>query len=185
MADNYRVLFANSANIRIGNKNVKKGLEFSDNDNIDWTSDNQALKVINLSTNRIMIIAKKAFERKNAKSLVDYLHKVKRLSTRDYETGSVVADSVFYLLDTLRVDAGKHYGDEMIDEVVVLINGATVSTKVLKSKDKKEFIITPNIYGGKKPSITHIDIVETDKNKGWRYYIYRNLRIEPLPINAD
>lgn len=183
MADNYRVLFANSANIRIGNQIARKGIKFNDNDKISWTSDNQALKVMNLSTNRIMIIAKKAFDRKNAKSLADYLRKVKHLSTRDYGTESVVADTVFYLLDTLRVDAGKHYGDDMIDEAVLIISGDTVTTNVIKSKDKKEFLITPKIYGGKNPSIVYIDIVETDKQRDWLYYVYRRLRIEPLPLS--
>lgn len=185
MADNFRVLFANSANIRIGNQIARKGIEFNDNDKISWTSNNQALKVMNLSTNRIMIIAKKAFDRKNAKSLADYLRKVKHLSTRDYGTESVVSDTVFYLLDTLRVDAGKHYGDDMIDEAVLIISGDTVTTNVIKSKDKKEFLITPKIYGGKNPSMVYIDIVETDKQRDWRYYVYRRLRIEPLPKNAD
>lgn len=185
MADNYRVLFANSANIRIGNQIARKGIEFNDNDKISWASHNQALKVINLSTNRIMIISKKAFDRKNAKSLVDYLRKVKHLSTRDYETKNVITDTVFYLLDTLRVDAGKHYGDDMIDEVVVMIGGEIVTTNVLKSKDKKEFLITPKIYGNKYPCTVYIDIIETDKQRDWRYYIYRHLRVEPLPNNAD
>lgn len=185
MADNYRVLFANSANIRIGNQIARKGIVFNDNDNISWTSDNQALKVLNLSTNRIMIIAKKAFDRKNAKSLADYLRKVKHLSTREYGTESVVADTVFYLLDTLRVDAGKHYGDDMIDEAVLIISNDTITTNVIKSKDKKEFLITPKIYGGKNPSMVYIDIVETDKQRDWRYYIYRRLRIEQLPMRVN
>ena len=184
-ADNYRVLFANSANIRIGNQIARRGLEFSDNDQIGWTSDDQALKVVNLSTNRVMIIAKKAFDRKNVKSLADYLLKIKHLSTRDYKAEGVVIDTVFYLLDTLRIDAGKHYGDGMIDEAVVIVKGKTIITKVLKSKDKKEFLVTPNIYGGMNPSIVYIDIVETDKQRDWRYYVYRRLRIEPLPKNTN
>ena len=184
MADNYRVLFTNSANIRIGNQIARKGIEFNDSNKISWTSDNQALKVMNLSTNRIMIIAKKAFDRKNAKSLADYLRKVKHLSTRNYGKESVGVDTVFYLLDTLRVYAGKHHGADLIDEVILVIGGDTITTNVIKSKDKKNFLITPKIYGGKNPSIVYIDIVETDKQRDWRYYVYRRLRVEPLPLSV-
>lgn len=183
-ADNYRVLFANSKNIRIGNQIAQKGMMFNDNDEIVWTSENQALKVINLSSKKIMIIAKKSFDRKNAKSLGDYLYKRNPLSTRDYGE-FVVTDTVFYLLDTLRINAGKHYSDGVIDEAVVIIAGDTIVTQIQKSKNKKEFILTRKIFGNKNPNSVYVDIRETDKQRNWQYYIYRRLRVEPLPFNAD
>lgn len=181
MADNYRVLYTNSNNIRIGNQIARKGLEFSDSEKIVWTSDNQALKLLNLSTHRIMVIAKKTFDRKRAKSLADLKH----LSTRDYGVANIVTDTVLYLLDTLQIDAGKYYGDNMVDEAIVVIDGDSIVTKIQKSKDKREFILTRQIYGGKNSCVIYLDIVETDRQRNWRYYIYRRLRVEPLPMNAD
>lgn len=184
-ADNYRVLYANSRNIKIGNKNAKKGLTFNDKEPITWTSDKQALKVINLSNNRVIVITQKGFNRKKTKSIADYLSKVKHLSTREYNTTNLVADTVLYLLDTLLIDAGKHYGDNMIDEVYVNINGQSIVTKVQKTENKKEFILSRNILGGHYPQLIYVDILETDSTRDWKYYIYKKLRIELLPLNTD
>ena len=184
-ADRYQVLFANSEKIIIGKQVAKKGLIFSDEDHIIWTSETQALKVLNLSTNTVMVIAKKGFDRQKAQSLADYLHKVKHLSTRDYNTATVLTDTICYLLDTLRIDAGNHYGGEVIDEVVFKVDGELVTSKIQKTKDGTEFILTRQIYVTKKAKPVYLDIIETDKQRDWRYYVYRKLYIEPLPINAD
>lgn len=184
-ADSYQVLFANSEKITIGKQVAKRGLIFSDEDHIIWTSETQALKVLNLSTNMVMVIAKKGFDRQKALSLADYFHKVKHLSTRDYNTATILTDSICYLLDTLRIDAGNHYGDEVIDEVVLKIDGELVTSKIQKTKDKKEFILTRQIFATKKAKPVYLDIIETDKQRDWRYYVYRKLYIEPLPLNSD
>ena len=184
-ADTYKVLYANSENIKIGNQPAKKGVTFNDKDRIIWTSGEQALKVLNLSTNHVMVIAKRAFDRQRARSLADYLHRVKHMSTRDFGTASVVTDTVYYMLDTLLIDAGKHYGDDKIDKAIVIINGDSVVTQIKKTQDKKEFVLTKSIFGSKTPQLVYIDIVETDVKREWVYYVYRRLRIESLPMRTD
>lgn len=184
-ADKYKVLFANSEKIVIGKQVAKKGLIFSDEDEIVWTSEKQALKVLNLSTNQVMIIVQKQFVKQKAQSLADYFNKTRHLSTRDYGTPIAAADTVHYLLDTLLIDAGKHYGNGVIDEVVMRIDGELVTARIQKTKDKKHFILTHQIYAKKKAKPVFLDIIETDRQKDWKYYVYRRLYVEPLPMHAD
>ena len=56
-ADKYKVLYVNSTGIKIETKNVAVGSVFTDKDKIVWTDDQQAMKVINLNTNRVMVLA--------------------------------------------------------------------------------------------------------------------------------
>lgn len=184
-ADNYKVLYANSVNIRIGSQIATKGLVFNDEEKITWTSDSQALKVLNMSTNRVIIIAQKAFCRRDSKSLADYLSKVKHLSTREYGTASIVVDTVYYLLDTLKIDAGENYGDEITDQVILCVNGQSKAAKVQKTQDHKEFVLTRKLFDEINQRAFYIDIVETDRLKDWKYYIYRRLRIELLPMSTN
>ena len=182
-ADRYRIIYANSDKIRIGDRIAKKGMEFDDKEPIVWTSDDQALRVFNLSNKRVGEITAKESRTKKSQSLSSVISRSEQLSTREWGTAVVVVDTVRYLLDTLLLDAGTHYGDVVTDEAIVRIGNSTITTKLRKTPDKREFIITRDILGGRAPRTVYLDIVETDKE--WRYYIYRRLHIEVLPLKTD
>ena len=183
-ADTYQVLLANSENIRIGDRPAVAGMQFDDSDPIHWSSDQQALKVLNLSLNRVMVIAAKAFRATGSKTLADLLYQTKHLSTRDYGQTAAPADTVLYLLDTLRLKAGPHYGNGVIDQAVATVSGQRIVTPLQKTADRSAFILTRSIAGGKNPQTLYLDIVETDPEKDWQYCLYRRLRIDLLPLKA-
>ena len=105
LADKYKVLYVNSPDIRIGANNAVIGNVFTDRDKIVWGNDRQAIKVLNLNTNRVIVLAAKALKKKNASSLYEYLTSTKHLSTRGIRRPKAIEtwqiDSTLYLLDTL------------------------------------------------------------------------------------
>ena len=183
-ADKYKVLYTNSSKIKIADKLAVKGLVFEDRNQIQWTSNDQAIKVLNMTTNRISIIPAVVYKKNRAESLYDLLVKVNHMSTRGYGAVKIEADTICYLLDTLRIDAGVHYGKSISDLAILVMDGDTIITNLQKN-NKNEFVLTRKIYGGKKAKPAYLDVVETDTDKDWIYYVYRKLRIEPLPLNAD
>ena len=91
-ADKYKVLYLNSPDIKVGNKTIVVGNVFDDKDAIKWTSEQQAMKVMNLNTNRVMVLAAKALKKKKSNSLYEYLTSTKHLSTRDLKKRRLVEE---------------------------------------------------------------------------------------------
>ena len=181
-ADRYKVLYVNATGIKIDKKNVVVGNEFSDKDIIEWTDDQQAMKVINLNTNRIVVLAAKALKKKNVSSLYDYLTSTKHLSTRGLNTTTKLlyewqVDSTLYLLDTLYI-ARPIIRDKSVVASSVDQNGSVYELPI--SKDGKSYLITKDIYKRQTPYPITISIKEYDKNMYWEYTVYRNLIIEPV-----
>ena len=181
----YKVLYSNSSKIRIGGKPVAVGMVFDEKATVEWTSEEQAIKVLNMSTKRIRVIAAKALRKKGLASFADQVHKVNHLATREYAKEVIDVDTICYMLDTLRVFAGPHNGDDMIDEAIAYVNNDTIITQIPKSSDKKEFVLSRKIFGGKSPKVVYVDILETDEKMNWKYFVYRGLRIELLPLKVN
>lgn len=177
----YRVARLSPNEIRIGDRIAQIGMEFEDNEPIFWSTDNQGLEVINLENRKLYTISSNKFADRRPRSLIDHFQKSVRLSTREWGTTTVTVDTVRYMMTELYIDAGRDYGNDVIDEVVVSADGKTIVTRLRKTSDKKEFIITRDMLGvGNGSQTVYLDIVETDK--GWKYYIYRKLRIDVLPL---
>ena len=181
-ASKYKVLFINSSGIKVGTKTAIVGQVFSDKDRITWTNDQQAMKVINLDTKRIMVIAAKALKKKKASSLYDYLTTTRHLSTRSIKKHEVAEewqlDSTLYLLDTLYVKRPSH--PELAEARIVDVKGT--KRKLPTTKDGSYYIITREIYNHQPPYPIKVSIMEFDKMWNWEYVVYRNLIIEPLTI---
>ena len=181
----FMVLYANSSNITIGGKRVQKNMIFDYGEKIVWSSDKQALKVKNLSSGLIRVIPAKDFELNKSVSLYDYLHKRKHLSTRDINSRAFDVDTAYYLLDTLKIDAGRYYGKGTTDEIIAKVNGRTIRTAIERTLDKQQFILTRKIYDDLSAQVAYFDILETDAQMDWKYFIYRRIRIELLPLQTE
>lgn len=182
-ADRYKVLYVNATGIKIDKKNVVVGNEFSDKDIIEWTDDQQAMKVVNLNTNRIVVLAAKALKKKNVSSLYDYLTSTKHLSTRDMKKKRMLEewqlDSTLYLMDTLYISMPQRQSKSVVAKVIV--RQETVK-EIPLSHNGQYYILTRSIYGNSSPHPIKIDIIEYDPILRWEYTVYRNLIIEPLRI---
>ena len=108
-ADDYKIVQMNTNSIKIGNSICKQGDVFSDNDNIIWTNENQAMKAMNLKTKQIRLFVAKQFMKINARSIKHYFIKNVNLSTRGElssfsELEKMLSDTL-YLYDTMPVES--------------------------------------------------------------------------------
>lgn len=183
-ADRYKVLFANSKGIIINGTQAKKGLCFDDTNSIVWTSEEQVLKVLNLSTSKVYIISAKDYKKHHVISLSEYLHslfgQVNHLSTKEIET-----PTKRYLLDTLHIEASSFYAKKKKFSAITKIGTQAITTPLKWTKDKRNLIINRKIYGGRYPIPVDVDIIMTDKGSYHSEYLYQNIHIEPLPLNVD
>lgn len=81
-ADDYKILQMNTNTVKIGNTIRHQGETFSDNEQIFWSNDNQAIKAMNMRTKTIRMFAAKSFKSCNALSVKDYYLKNNQLSSR-------------------------------------------------------------------------------------------------------
>lgn len=184
-ADKYKVLYLNSPNIRVGNKTVVVGDVIDDKDAIKWTSEQQAMKVMNLNTKRMMVLAAKALKKKNVSSLYEYLTSTKRLSTRNPRKNRIIEewqlDSTLYLMDTLYISMPQGTTQSVVAKIIVR-QGEVKEIPI--NHNERYYIFTRSIYGNSSPHPLKIDIIEYDPKLNWEYSVYRNLIIEPIPIQA-
>ena len=185
-ADRYKVLYVNSTGIKIDKNNVVVGSIFSDKDNIVWTDNQQAMKVINMNTNRIIVLVAKALKKKKSTSLYEYLTSTKHLSTRDIKKTNTLEewkiDSTLYLLDTLKICRPQMRGNLVVASIVNE-KGKTIDLPI--SNDGKTYILTRSIFCDQVPYPSIFTIKEFDKEKNWEYVVYRRLIIEPVNIDTE
>ena len=178
-ADRYKVLFVNSTDIMIGNKTTVVGNIFDDKESIHWTSDQQAMKVVNLNTNRVMVFAAKALKKKKASSLYEYLTGSKHLSTRSLGQKHMEEwqlDTTLYVLDTLFLNTPARH-NPAAKAKLVMHQGREIPLSVKGN----QYIITRSLLAGQGSQPIRADIIEFDRSKNWTYTVYRNLNIELLP----
>lgn len=180
-ADRYKVLYVNSPGIKIETKNAVVGLVFSDKDKIVWASDQQAMKVVNLNTNRAMVLAAKALKKKNASSLYDYLTSTRRLSTRNLKRNRTTElwqiDSTLYLLDTLYVSRPQTSKRNVV-AFFADIKGNKRNLSI--TEDGHYYVITRNQFRDNEAYPIKLSIMEYDEEKKWEYVVFRNLIIEQV-----
>ena len=185
-ADKYKVLYLNSSEIKVGNKTIVVGNVIDDKDVIKWTSDQQAMKVMNLNTKRVIVLAAKALKKKKSTSLYEYLTNTKHLSTRDMKKRRVVEewqlDSTLYLMDTLYISMPQRQSKSVVVKLVVKQDAVK---EIPLSHNGRYYILTRSIYGNNSPHPHKIDIKEYDTKQNWEYTMYRGLIIEPLPMKYD
>lgn len=179
-ADRYKVLYVNSSDIRVGNKVISVGNIFDDKETIKWTSELQAMKVINLNTKRVMVFAAKALKKKKSSSLYEYLTGIKHLSTRELNHNNIEEwqmDTTLYLLDTLYLSLPPRHNKSATAKIVRK-QGKEISIP----NNGHNYIITRNLFEEQKSQPIRADIIEYDKERDWNYIIYKNLNIELLPM---
>lgn len=181
-AAKYKVLFANSSDIKIGSHKAKRGLIFDEKEQIVWTTDKQAMQVQNLTTRRIEAITARQLKQLKARTLTDYLFTKSHLSTREYGNDFIAVDTVCYALDTLYLDAGKDYNRNISSMLIVTGKETSKSVSIKKTYDQRQYIIPRSALESANDGLISIDILETDKQRNWTYYVYRALHVVLLPL---
>lgn len=186
-ADSYKVLYVNSAYIRIGNRYVSVGDVFSDRETIMWSSDQQAMKVLNTRSKKVFACTAKALKNKKSHSLYDYLTSTRRISTRslteDHLDEMWLFDSKLYLIDTLYISMPYHYSKSIETRIEVFEEDFSREIPI-KHKDGS-YLITRDLIEGLKVTPVRLNIIEYDKEREWKYAVYKDLIIELLPLFCD
>lgn len=186
-ADSYRVLYVNSERIRVGNRYIKVGDVFNDTDMIVWTSDQQAIKVLNMKNNRILICTAKSMEKKKSRSIYDYLTSTKRISTRTLLNITFdeewQMDSKLYVLDTLYVSRPNFNARQVQSSIRIKANGFVREIPI--PSDGRYYKIPRGIIERIGNSYVELDIIEYDKERDWKYMVYKDLLVELLPVLSE
>ncbi len=173
-ADDYRILMLNTETISIGNKTLKKGDIFSDGATIKWANDKQAVKVFNMTSKKIMVLAAKQLKAADCSSVLDYVIYTKRMSVRnDAESYS---HSEQYLLDTLKISA--QIDPTQVDhiELFYLKAGKKIS-KTLECDEEGMVIIPYNIFGTIRQRTVKVNIFCKMKDNGELICLIKDMTI--------
>lgn len=118
-ADNYKILWMNTQNIKIGGRVCGVDSVFSDLSGIMWSKSGQAIKAQNLKTKEIAIFVEPEFKKHNSKSIVDYYIKTNHMSTRSTppteDELKAQLSNTFYMLEEIcikghaPIDSNQYY----------------------------------------------------------------------------
>lgn len=189
MADDYKIMQMNTSSVRIGNVQCKQGDTFSDEDQIVWSSDKQAMKAMNLRTKQIKLFAAKVFSNIKAKSVKDYYLKNNHLSTR----GSVVSFSdlaeelsdTIYLYDVVEIESPVKIDSLSSYLISYELNGER-KWRALMSTDSY-FYLCRELFNGVDDQ-TEYTLTLYFRKKGMEDYMISDeivVRLLPLEINND
>ena len=192
-ADDYKVLYVSSPDIKIKNKTIAVGDVFTDNDKIEWTNDQQVMRVINLKTNRVIVFKAKTSKKKESTSLFEHLTDTDHLSTRSIPpvdnskkdnktTVKQQKDSTYYLRDTLYIKR-PYINDHKV--VASIVDEKRKAIDIPISEDGKSYVITKEIFNNQVPLNQRFSIKEYDKERDWEYVIIRSFYIMSSPMPKE
>ena len=155
VADDFKILYVTTPSISINGKNLKAGDIFPGGATINWTSPRQAMKVLDLSTNKQTLVVAEKYKEVKSKNMASYLVAAKQLSTRrgaiinTMELGIVLGDT-HYLLDPIKIEtllpidadrfffASYEYNGEIINKLLPSEDNSILFDKSLYVIDGKE-----------------------------------------------
>ncbi len=175
-ADTYRILFLNTESIKINGNNLTVGCTFNSNDNITWNNESQAVKVMNLTSNKIMVLTSKDFTNRNSHSIDSYLIYTEHLSTRDAKNG--YNSSTMYMLDEISI---PNFGNNRYAEnIFIKFTTYRGPKKVRLNLDSNGDLIIPREIFGNITKPVKVQIVITENMQD--LCLVENMTIIPLPV---
>ncbi len=182
---NYRILFLNTNSIRIGNKVLHEQDVFSDTEEIHWKDLRQMMEVQNVSNpSEKHTLTKHGFiecKKDGVKSLLDFI-KVQSLGTRNTEGGKKHYSEIYhYLVDTLMFPTTTREDSSIRCEAAWIKGKKEIVTPVKRSPDGRFYIISLDIYKGKKPCDINLDIREVNEQIKWVNNVYKGIPIVYIP----
>lgn len=154
-AQDFEILYLTTPTITIGNKKLKQGDTFPGNATVSWESPRQAMKVLNLSTNKQTLIVAEKYKETESKDLTSYFAATKQLTVRNgaslnaMELGAALNGS-HYLLDSISVEtvmpvdidrffyASYPYESEIINKKLETVDGYLIFDRSIFTIDGVE-----------------------------------------------
>lgn len=182
-AKEYRILkLWNCKSIKIGNDVKKVGSTFHDGMTIHWTNARQLMEVEEIKTGTRMKIGQKGFEREKVKTLLELLIKENSTGHRTFTSGEkYYADKDYYLADSLHFPVLDMPDSNSTIEAVWNCKGKDIITPIKLTDDGRFYIITPDVFGNKKPRDIKLSIRERVNGRNWTNNVYQDIPIIYIP----
>lgn len=190
-ARTFEIKVLNTPTINIGGKNLKVGNRFDENAVINWSSNNQAMKVLS-DDNKIYVLSKGLLSKHNSKTFADYITSIKSATVRnDGENFPVtVADhralleGDFVLLDSINVKVGWRTNDSSYFEATTTNLGEKNISFIITSMDNV-LTITRNVFSQLSSDCDYVilSINYIEKEYGETTPITDSMNIEIVPYN--
>lgn len=187
-ADSCIVWYYSSQEIKIGGMPIKEKPRMNEKDRIVWHSDDDYIKVVYYGSSIPTTFYATDFNKENAHNIWEFL-KSTNMSTKGSDNPGEECkkyDTVFFVWDILRIPRTNNYGKNIFNDVVIYSKTDTIVSRISVSQDGKNFLVPRNAFGKLVTAEPlYIDIIETDKDKDWRYAVWRKLYVVPLPLKID
>ena len=177
-ADEYVVIWSNSSNVYLNNKQIKKGTIISEIDPIkfNWPSGKDAFEVKNKNTGeRIRVFYKKFLESK-ARNLAEYKAMGARGGNKEY-----YLNNDYFLVDYLHFEAYSNNDSEFKAQAVWYDGEEEIVTNISYTSDRKFFVIDKKIFGKRKPRDIRLTIREVNPKLNWVNEVYKDINIIYIP----
>jgi hypothetical protein len=181
----FRIISVNTPTIRIGHRVMKKGDVFYDTDTIHWIKDIRhriVAETVEKPCDRFLFVHNdfKKYQKEGVKTVFDFF-KVQQLGIRGINVHRRHYSEVdHYLTDTLQF-AAPPYEANIRCEAVWTNGKKIIVTPISRTADGKFYIVTPEIYKGKKPCDIKLSIREIDEELNWVNMVYQNIPIIYIP----
>jgi len=174
----------NCNKLKIGDKIKKEGDTFHDEMVIHWTNARQLMEVQDTSTGVVFKVAQKGFEKNKVKTLFELLTKENSTGHRSISYGEkYYTDKDYYLADSLHFPVINVPNSNTILEAIWDCKGKKIVTTIVLTEDNKFYIITPAIYGKKKPRDILLNIRERETGHNWINNVYQDIPITYIPVD--
>lgn len=185
----YRILYINTPYIVIGGKRLKTGDTFTENATIKWTSERQAMRVMDTASGRQRVFVAGDFSQAKASTLKAYLAKPSRLSTN---AGKATNDSKptlaqllndhFYVLDRLVIDTGVDTDANHYFFITYAHNGQDYTKAIGNHDGKIEMRPSTFSFSGRTPAgVIPVKVYYYDKPNDKVKLVADGMTVELLP----
>lgn len=186
-AEDFKILQMNTSSIKIGTAQCKPGDVFSDEDEIFWTNEKQAMKAMNLKTRETRLFVAKEFSRARATNVKDFFLKENHLSSRDgiYSFTSLAEklQETVYLYDIVSINSPVEL--DSLSSYVVSYGGGQKKWCTLMST-RKTFYLSRELFSEVSDETEFIlTLYFRRKNQPKDYLITSDLHVVLLPLQLD
>ena len=186
MSESYRYQITYIHNYKylvVDDKQLAVGDQFDDDMKIKWEP-RQFVRVKKVGSTKPeeYTLTQLGFSESKSKTLAQYLLNEKTLYTRGLGENNYYAVKSYYLADSIHLPALSQPNEGFVAESVWQINDReSVIVTLERTPDGKYYIITPAVFGGRKPCDIKIDIRERALSFDWTDNVYQGISIYYMP----
>lgn len=178
IGQSFKILYLNNPEIKINGLKAQPKMVFEETDNIQWVTDSDAMRVLDLSKNKPAVLSSAEFKETKTNNIKAFKH-AKDLATRELGNDILAETKKYQLLDTLYLEAGKLSGENVRNHLLIKEEETAKRYDIKRSPDQAYFLIPRSIISEITSETIAIDLIESDGD--WEYPVYKDLIIEILP----